>query len=692
MSATDLTEGIVRILDIDGNVVGTGFVVSDDGLIATCAHVVEEVPAGPGDYIAIHFQAGDHRLSAKVVEEWWRGVQDEDVAFLHVEGGLPKGVRSLKLGDSWGTNDHKVRTFGFPEVGSVEGVWGRGEIVGTVTESGRAWIQLRSSEITSGFSGGPVYDEARRRVIGMVVTIAESDSYSRLQETAFVISSETLQNICPLLKVKDICPYQGLLPFMEEDFDFFFGRRALIGELVDHLRRNPDFLALVGPSGSGKSSLIRAGLMPKIRNGEIPGFKDAKIVIFLPGSSPMSAFKEAARESSIYNSDIEIWSGIKSYLKESSDNRIVIFVDQFEELFAISSDHEREDLLQGLSNMLKDQLAVTLVITLRADFYESLLSTPLGEMLHASQFNMQSMSEDELREAITMPAQTVGLQVEAGLTDLIIKDLKSTKYPLPLLQFALTQLWVHRKDNALTHEGYSKIGGVTGAVGEWATDVYNRLNDSEKLLCQRIFTRLINCGEGESPDTRRRSTLSELTGGEDERITIPLINTLIGSHLLITDRNPDTGVEIVEIVHDSLLREWTQLREWIRDQRTFLIWRQKLDDRINEWNNTKRDENSLIRGSALAEAESRLEEYEKDLSLTERSYIEDSSKLRDSIKFHEEQRRRRIIVGLTAFSILTLILAGFAVSQWYDIGKKKDLIEAHSLASKSEPDDHVKFI
>ncbi len=683
MTIIDLIEGIVRILGVDGEVVGTGFIVSDDGLIATCAHVVKEADAGPGDVVAVHLQAIDHRLSARVVGEWWSDVENEDVAILRPEEALPEGVRSLKLGESSGTNDHKVRTFGFPEVGSVEGVWGRGEIVGIVKEGGHAWIQLRSSEITSGFSGAPICDESRRRVIGMVVTIAETDSYSRLQETAFVVPSETLQEICPELKVKDLCPFRGLLPFMEEDADFFFGRDSMINVFLDKLRGNLDFLALVGPPGSGKSSLIRAGILPKIRRGEVPRLRNAKIVTFLPRINPINAFNEAAQQSGICYNDFEIWSGIRSYLKESPDSRVVIFIDRFEELFALSLDHERAELLQGLSDLLKDHLPVTLIITLRADFYESLLSTSLGDSLNISQLNMQSMSEDELREAISMPAQVVGLQVEAGLTDLIIKDLKSTKNPLPLLEFALTQLWDYRKYNILTHEAYRKIRGVTGAVGEWATDVYNHLDESEKLLCQRIFTRLIQYGEGDSPDTRRCSTLLELTENEDERSVLSLINTLVDSHLLVTDRNPETRVKTVEIVHDSLLREWTQLREWIRDQRGFLIWRQRLDDRINEWHNRDRDDSSLIRGSALAEAENWLEKHDNDLSLTEQSYIRASSELRNSIQSGEERRRRRVVVGLTAFSIIVMILAGFAAYQWYDIREKKSQIEASHLASKS---------
>ena len=684
MSIDNLTAGIVSILRNDGTIAGTGFIVSDEGLIATCTHVLESAVVGREDKVTVHFQARDHDCIAHVIGKWWCSSDKEDMAILQLEGDLPEGVRSLKLGSSGGTSGHKVRTFGFPDVGKVEGVWGQGDVIGKVTERDYSWIQLRSSEITAGFSGAPVWDESKQRVIGMVVTITQSDEYSRLRETAFAIPSETLQAICPELKIEDICPYRGLLPFQEEDASFFFGRKALVDELVDQLRLNPHFLAVVGSSGSGKSSVIRAGLLPQIRHGEVPGFNNAKIIIFRPDVNPNEALKKSIQESDIFNENDETWDNIRSYLEKEPNSRVVLFSDQFEELFALTPEHERIDFLKELSDLLKNHLPITVIIAIRADFYEHLLSTPFGEYLRTSQFNVRAMSEEEMREAIISPAEVVGLEIETGLMDLIIKDLKSTKNPLPLLEFALTQLWLNKKDGILTLERYRKLGGATGAIGQWAAKTYNQLSAKEQQLCQRIFTRLVHCGERDAPDTRRRVSLSELAGSEEKQVILPLIKKLADSRLLVTDRDLKTGVETAEIVHESLLREWLQLKEWIQDQRSFLLWRQRLDEKFDDWQNSGQDEGGLLRGASLVEAGSWLEERNDNLSLTERKYIQISLELQKKETSDRERRKRRTIMSLAVFSIITLMLAGFSGLQWQQAVEQRDTAIARELAFQSE--------
>lgn len=267
---SNLISGIVRILRPDGKTSGTGFVVSDS-LIATCAHVIppglEPKADSPPGKVDLVFLNSNELRSAHVVAEWWRPADREDVAILKLDGPLPEGVRPLSLGSSAGTSDHPFKTFGFPAVSPEDGVWGDGHILNETRLQGMSVLQISSPQVTRGFSGAPVLDTVSRRVIGMVNAISSPDQYGKMPETAFITPTEILQMIFPELRLSDIQPYLGLAAFTENDAKFFFGRRREIERLIGSLKREPRFLAVMGPSGSGKSSVIQAGLIPQLRPG-----------------------------------------------------------------------------------------------------------------------------------------------------------------------------------------------------------------------------------------------------------------------------------------------------------------------------------------------------------------------------------------------------------------------------------------
>ena len=222
----DLRDGIVRILKPNGETAGTGFVLTTDGLIATCSHVVQSSEAQKRGELrpektTIVFRATDELREAQVEPDWWRSsYKGEDVAILRVHGGLPEKVKPLPLGSSEGTSNHLFDTFGFPPKLN-QGIYGDGHILGETTIQNVLVRQLRSTQVTPGFSGAPVIDRLRRRVIGMVSSITPPDEYGRQVETAFITPTKILRDVCPSLQISDICPYCGLQAFTKDDAAFF---------------------------------------------------------------------------------------------------------------------------------------------------------------------------------------------------------------------------------------------------------------------------------------------------------------------------------------------------------------------------------------------------------------------------------------------------------------------------------------
>jgi WD40 repeat protein len=650
-----LTSGIVRILAPGGLTAGTGFVVTDDGLIATCAHVAQGTGAGLGDTVRVVFHTTGEEREAQVERDWWRGPDAEDMAILRLDGSLPGEVTPVCLGSSTGVEGHALATFGFPDPKPVEGMAGKCEVVGRTTERGFPVLQLRSSEVTPGFSGAPVLDTVTRRVVGMVTAITVPDQYGRLAETAFIIPTETLRAVCPKLQLSDLCPYRGLAAFTEDHTEFFFGREKLVADFVDHLQGNPRFLAVVGPSGSGKSSVVQAGLFPALRRGEVLGSGQWHLLTFRPGVGPFSALTSAGLD---VPQESDLQAAIRAFLETHPQvKRLVLFADQFEELFTLCPQPVQERFLCQLLALLEGNLPVTLVLTLRADFYGHLLRyRPLVDWLKIGQINVPPMGQEELRAVVEEPALRLGLRFETGVVEAIVEEAGTADHPLPLLESALTQLWGQREDGLLTHAAYQAVGRVAGAIGQWAEDTYTELTPQERLLAQRVFTRLVHYGEGEVTDTRQRQALSELVARPEEQESLHrLVRRLADARLLVTGGDP--GAETVEIIHDALLQQWGRLRLWTAEQREFYLWRQRLDERLQEWEEQGQDEGALLRGALLAEAERWLGERSDYLNLDEQAYIQESVALQEREQMARERRQRRIALGLAAGLVVTIALA-----------------------------------
>jgi hypothetical protein len=415
---------------------------------------------------------------------------------------------------------------------------------------------------------------------------------------------------------------------------------------------------------------VQAGLIPKLRRGEVSGFHNSTIITLRPSDEglPQKALVQAFRRVSVGGSEDDFWGQIQDYLQQQ-ENRTVLYIDQFEELFALFPS-DAKDFTQRLHSILQVCLKLTLIISIRSEFYGFLQDSALGDLLEVGQVNVQGMSEAELKAVIRKPAERVGLRVEEGLENRIVADLQDTRNPLPLLEFTLLQLWqAEHENNLLTSECYLSegIGGVTGAIAQWANHTYNALNEAEQTLVRRIFTRLIHYSTTDTPNTRRPLSIIELVSRPEANVTVrQVVKKLADARLLVTKR------DTVEIIHDALITQWTELDKWIKQEGVFLLWRQRLDESLKEWKIQKEQEGYLLNDAPLAEAEGYLQGRRDELNAEECRYIEGSLRKRD-------RDRRRTILGLTGGLVVLSIVAVIATWQWQRADLQSQINKAESL-------------
>ncbi|MBP5974326.1 CHAT domain-containing protein [Brasilonema sp. CT11] len=446
-------------------------------------------------------------------------------------------------------------------------------------------------------------------------------------------------------------PYQGLAAFGEEDAAFFFGRETFVNGLVEAVNKQP-LVAVIGPSGTGKSSVVYAGLIPQLRMtgnwliesfrpGNKPFYQLASALVrqLVPEIDEIQQLRSAAGlEKNIQQGSVTL-DLITSRIKERNPGkRLLLFVDQFEELYTLCQKEEQERFADLMLQAIQHK-SLTLVFTLRADFYGFVLAyRPLRDALQ--QFTPQllsAMNPEELHRAIEQPALKIEVQLETQLTQRILEDVGNEPGNLPLLEFALTRLWNKQQKRRLTHQAYDEIGGVKKALANHAEQIYQQLNEQEQKQARRIFVQLVRPGEG-TEDTRRIATRYEV-GDENWG----LVSDLAGhkARLVVTGRDENLKEDTVEVVHEALIREWPTLREWMKKDRLFRAWQERLRVIIREWEETKRDLGVLLRGVPLGEAEEKLKERREELSPSEQNFIQLSIELRDRDRQLEEERRQQ---------------------------------------------------
>ncbi|MEU9146708.1 trypsin-like peptidase domain-containing protein [Streptomyces sp. NPDC048349] len=707
-----LLAGVAQVLGRDGLVAGGGFLVADHVLV-TCAHVVVAAGSGPGEHVRLVFPHvdGARQTEGLVLDGAWRAPEDVDVAVVRLSDA-PAGSTALALGSAEGSRGHRVRSFGFPFQAPPGGHFGYGKAGGMLpaTEGRGAHLQLtEANDLTTGFSGGPVVDEVTGLVIGMLTEITAPDEHERGQNIAYVTPTQVLREVWPELTEQDVCPYRGLESFTAEHAEWFEGRQDAVRQVLANLAAQRRVTLLLGPSGSGKSSLVQAGVLPALAAGALPDSDRWLPVVTRPRQDLLAELERAGLPGA---DSVGIAGAVARRLaSEPGHQRVVLVLDQYEELLAdpfTTRQHERRlAAIDQITAAITSRAELHVIMILRDDFYpqQAALAPHLLEAAMPGLLNVPStLTQDDLHDIITLPALKAGAHVEQGLPEHIIADIlagtpggtTSRRAPvtvLPMLELALSQLWQRRHDGYLTHDAYRRIGGVTGSLTTWCESALNQLPPDGLPIAQRILTSLVRSADpGHNvPALRERVPLNDLrelaadvSDGPDGSERIDAVLSALTRHRIITTHTPQVSPAqdtppaqpVAELVHEALIRDWGTLREWVRQDHGFKEWLDHARTRYARWAE-RRDTGDLLAGTALAQG--------LDLARQRRLPADISAYLNAS-KEHQQagiRRSRRLNAVLASLLVLALIAAAGALWQWRTVETERKAALSRQLAAQS---------
>ncbi|WP_420645298.1 SUMF1/EgtB/PvdO family nonheme iron enzyme [Candidatus Leptofilum sp.] len=443
------------------------------------------------------------------------------------------------------------------------------------------------------------------------------------------------------------CPYIGLESFNEENKHLFYGRDQLIKELLDQVLVNR-LVTAVGPSGSGKSSVVLAGLLPKLEDGELPGSDSWHYYpTIVPGTAPLTQLAKLLEPDGAdpaewitenYDAFLKENTHLAKLVQSDTNGPAVLSIDQFEETFTLCHDEQERDAfidnLLGLVNAREARHVV--ILTMRVDYESYLNKVPLFQSLYEQGLvRVTAMNASELHDAIEQPAQAIGLKFEDGLIEALVREIVGEPAALPLLQFALLQLWDDRERNRITWDAYRRLGGVMEALASTADSLYNSMLPEEQNAAKRILLRLVRPGTGVE-FTRSRATRRALyqSGEANDRID-RVLEKLVGARLLRQTDGPNPETDQFEVAHEALVRNWPRLVEWLEDERVVLRHRLRFTAQAEEWDTRDRDDSSLLRGQQLQEAL-----LFEELNPLEQEYL-DASKAALQLEIEEKQAQQQ---------------------------------------------------
>lgn len=463
-------------------------------------------------------------------------------------------------------------------------------------------------------------------------------------------------------------PYKGLQHYNEIDADYFFGRELLAELIHRHLTEGQPFVSVVGASGSGKSSLVRAGLIPSLNSGKSSGEfesqREWKTILINPTTHPLESLALGISQhlqKEIHSADLEKNLHIhlqnilntrtpgtgqdkaKTRLRNTSKialSKLLLIVDQFEELFTLCTDESERrafiDMLMSITDP-DHETRIHIVITLRADFYAYCGQyTKLRQVLTHAQVYMGPMSAEEIRRVIEEPARQGGWIFEPGLVELILRDVNREPGMLPLLSHALLETWHKRQGRTLTLQGYVKSGGVRGAIARTAETVFNlQLSSDQRQIAKNIFLRLSNLGEGVE-GTRRRVRLAELLPAALEASAVQsVLKILVAARLITIDEDS------VEVAHEALITEWSTLHDWLVEDREGLRLHRHLTEAAQAWHESDRDSSELYQNARLSQALAWAEHHSSDLSVLEQEFLTASKEKSEQLEIDRKARQER---------------------------------------------------
>ncbi|MFE6104702.1 trypsin-like peptidase domain-containing protein [Streptomyces laurentii] len=701
---------VFQVLASDGTVAGAGFLTGEDTGF-TCAHVVRAASRSPGGRVEVRFPhlPDAPRVLAEVVAEEWREAEAEDVAGLRLDS-VPAGACGMAVGTSAGCGGHRVSSFGFPAQAPRSGHYGYGEVGGLLPEAdgvGRLLQLAKANDLTTGFSGGPVVDEMTGLLIGMVTAIASPDAHLKGLGIAYATPAEVLREVRPRLAEHQACPYLGLEPFTARHAEWFHGREAAVERVLVALGGDRRMLMLLGPSGAGKSSLINAGVLPALAEGEIPGSDRWLPLCVRPGQDLLAELEGAG----LPGADTDgLPAAVEARLAAEPDyDRLLLIVDQLEELLtqpAPDSDRRVDDVrLRAVDQLVElgaSHAAVTVLLVMRNDFYAPLyaLAPDLMNAVLAGLCNVPAtLSRRDLHAIVTRPATAVGLPLEAGLAERIVDDVvdidpvarQAPVTLLPPLELALRQLWERRRreDGHLTHAAYEKLGKVTGSLTAWCNRALGQLPAEQRPVAQRILTALVQPADESNgiPATRRPVPLTRLRalatghGATSPAAFDAVLAALTRYRIVVTDTAALPGAPAdepaVELIHDALIRGWADLRDWVAQDHQFQVWLRRATEQQDRHAHSGLP-GDLLDGSLLAEGEEwagRRSLPAEITSLVEASRQHQQSALR---------RTRRINVSLVVLLVLALIATGVAFGQRQTVIGQRDRAASAQVAGVAQ--------